>query len=166
MPDRKAGTLLSARALRILAGAIAPATAAALILGPPGAKAPGLRPPRPRRALFARRVGRWLAVGAGGTGLGGSVAQGWGKRSAFHGPAQRGNPFLRIGKIFPAGRRSDCFLSRPRPAEIHLRAERDRAGARPDPCAQGHRLGSARRRHHRCPDRRVQAGNGGEMAAA
>jgi hypothetical protein len=26
---------------------------------PPGAKAPGQRPPRPRRALHARRVGRW-----------------------------------------------------------------------------------------------------------
>jgi hypothetical protein len=82
-----------------------------LILGPPGAKAPGQRPPRPRRELFARRVGRWPAVGAGGTGPGGSVARRRGKRHAFPVSAQRGNPFPRIGKIFPAVRRSDCFFS-------------------------------------------------------
>jgi len=34
---------------------------ATLILGQPGAKAPGQRPTRPRRALLARRVGHWPA---------------------------------------------------------------------------------------------------------
>ena len=42
-----------------LAGAIAPATAIRWHQDGPGAKAPGQRPPRPRRALLARRVGRW-----------------------------------------------------------------------------------------------------------
>jgi hypothetical protein len=53
----------------------------------------------------------FVSLGAGRTGLGGSVARGRGKRGAFRGPAQRGNPFPRIGKSFPAGRRSDCFFS-------------------------------------------------------
>ena len=34
-----------------------------------------------------------------------------GETHAFPDPAQRGNPFPRIGKIFPTGRRSDCCLS-------------------------------------------------------
>jgi len=37
-----------------------------------------------------------------------------GETHAFLYPAQRGNPFPRIGKIFPAGRRSDCCLSTPK----------------------------------------------------
>jgi hypothetical protein len=43
----------------VMAGAIAPATALRWHQDQPGAKAPGQRPPRPRRALLARRVGRW-----------------------------------------------------------------------------------------------------------
>jgi len=42
-----------------MAGAIAPATAPRRDQDQPGAKAPGQRPPRPRRALRPRRVGRW-----------------------------------------------------------------------------------------------------------
>jgi hypothetical protein len=42
-----------------LAGAIAPATVQRRYQDQPGAKAPGQRPPRPWRALLARRVGRW-----------------------------------------------------------------------------------------------------------
>jgi hypothetical protein len=42
-----------------LAGAIAPATAPRCPHASRGPKAPGQRPPRPRRALPARRVGRW-----------------------------------------------------------------------------------------------------------
>jgi hypothetical protein len=45
-----------------MAGAIAPATSARRSLASRGAKAPGQRPPRPRRALLARRVGRWPPV--------------------------------------------------------------------------------------------------------
>ena len=43
----------------LMAGAIAPATASRRDQDRPGAKAPGQRPPRPRRALRPRRVGRW-----------------------------------------------------------------------------------------------------------
>jgi len=42
-----------------LAGAIAPAKSLHWHQDQPGAKAPGQRPPRPWRALLARRVGRW-----------------------------------------------------------------------------------------------------------
>jgi hypothetical protein len=42
-----------------MAGAIAPATAPRRPQARRGPKAPGQRPPRPRRALLARRVGRW-----------------------------------------------------------------------------------------------------------
>jgi len=42
-----------------MAGAIAPATAPRRDQDQPGAKAPGQRPPRHRRALPARRAGRW-----------------------------------------------------------------------------------------------------------
>jgi hypothetical protein len=42
-----------------MAGAIAPATAPRCPHARRGPKAPGQRPPRPRRALLARRVGRW-----------------------------------------------------------------------------------------------------------
>jgi hypothetical protein len=45
-----------------MAGAIAPATVLRPYQDQPGAKAPGQRPPRPRRALLARRAGRWPAV--------------------------------------------------------------------------------------------------------
>ncbi len=59
---KKAATSCAcARALRILAGAIAPATAPRCPLSSRGPKAPGQRPPRPWRALLARRVGRWPA---------------------------------------------------------------------------------------------------------
>ncbi len=42
-----------------MAGAITPATAPRWHQDRPGAKAPGQRPPRPRRALCTCRVGRW-----------------------------------------------------------------------------------------------------------
>ena len=42
-----------------MAGAIAPATSPRWDEDQPGAKAPGQRPTRPRRALLARRAGRW-----------------------------------------------------------------------------------------------------------
>jgi len=45
-----------------MAGAIAPATGLRREQERPGAKAPGQRPPRHRRALLARRVGRWPAL--------------------------------------------------------------------------------------------------------
>jgi len=44
-----------------MAGAIAPATALRWHQDQPGATAPGQRPPRPRRALCTRRIGRWPA---------------------------------------------------------------------------------------------------------
>jgi len=54
-----------------------------VILGQPGPKAPGQRPPRPRRALLARRGRALASVGAGGTGLGGSVPRGRGNAVRF-----------------------------------------------------------------------------------
>jgi hypothetical protein len=54
----------------------------------PGAKAPGQRPPRPRRALLARRVGRWPALRWVRRSLP-RCSAGAGKRSAFPVPAQR-----------------------------------------------------------------------------
>jgi len=168
------------------AGAIAPATASGRDQDGPGAKAPGQRPPRHRRALRPRRVGRWPLLlpdlpvwvalssagggnavrflfppgrafsripgrsgrghrpcpsaepGSGPTGGPQSPAsarpapagaglplRGWrrplwhlpagaGKRASL--PAQRANPFPRIGKSFPAGKRPDfCFDTRPGP---------------------------------------------------
>jgi hypothetical protein len=107
VPARNGGTVRIRTASAVaMAGAIAPATALRCPLASRGPKAPGQRPPRPRRALLARRVGRWPAVGAGGTGLRGSVPRGRGKRGAFRGPARRGNPLPRIGKRFPAGERA------------------------------------------------------------
>ena len=50
-----------------------PCHSAALIPGQPGAKAPGQRPPRPWRALHARRDGRWPAVAPGPDDLRGTV---------------------------------------------------------------------------------------------
>jgi hypothetical protein len=70
-----------------LAGAIAPATTLRRDQDRPGAKAPGQRPTRPRRALRPRRVGRWPSVVPGPAGLRGTVAQGRGKRRAFPSPA-------------------------------------------------------------------------------
>jgi len=61
-----------------MAGAIAPATAPRWHLDRPGAKAPGQRPTRPRRALLARRVGRWPFVVLGPTDLQGTAPRGRG----------------------------------------------------------------------------------------
>ena len=65
-----------------MAGAIAPAKAPRWHLDRPGAKAPGQRPTRPRRALPARRVGRWPFVVPGPTDLQGTVARGRGNRGS------------------------------------------------------------------------------------
>jgi len=62
------------------AGAIAPATALRWDQDRPGAKAPGQRPTR--RALLARRVGRWPFVVPGPTDLQGTVPRGRGKRGS------------------------------------------------------------------------------------
>jgi hypothetical protein len=59
-----------------MAGAIAPAKSLRLDQDRPGAKAPGKRPTRPRRALRPRRVGRWPFVVPGPAGLQGTVARG------------------------------------------------------------------------------------------
>ena len=123
LPSRKAGKPSACARLAHPGRGHRPCHSATLTLGRPGAKAPGQRPPRPRRALLARRVGRWPAVGAGRDGPGGSVAQGRGKRGAFPVPAQRGNPFTRIGKSFPAGRRSDCFFSTLSDSHFHSRCD-------------------------------------------
>ncbi len=61
-----------------MAGAIAPAKALRRDQDQPGAKAPGQRPTRPRRALHARRVGRWPFVVPGPAGLQGTVPRGRG----------------------------------------------------------------------------------------
>ncbi len=65
-----------------LAGAIAPATAPRWDQDQPGATAPGQRPTRPRRALPARRVGRWPSVVPEPAGLQGTVPRGRGKRGS------------------------------------------------------------------------------------
>jgi hypothetical protein len=90
---------------------------------PAGGQSP--RPaPAPPPAGASRPPGRALAFrGAGCTGPGGSVAQGRGKRGAFPVPAQRGNPFPRIGKSFPAGRWSDCFFSTLSDSHFHSRCD-------------------------------------------
>jgi len=54
-----------------------------------GPKAPGQRPPRPRRALLARRVGRWPAVVPGPAGLQGTVPRGRGNAMRFLFPPER-----------------------------------------------------------------------------
>jgi len=103
-PDRKAGTFSACARLAHPGRGHRPCHSATLNPRQPRAKAPGQRLPRPRRAL--------ASVGAGCTGRGSSVTRrGGGTRVAFPDPAQRGNPFLRIGRIFPAGRRSDCCFS-------------------------------------------------------
>ncbi len=65
-----------------MAGAITPATVLRRYQDQPGAKAPGQRPPRPWRALLARRVGRWPSAGPGPASLQGTVARGRGKRGS------------------------------------------------------------------------------------
>jgi hypothetical protein len=93
-----------------LAGAIAPATAPRFPM-PAG----GPKPPASARPALG---GRFPPAGSG-AGLCRCGWQGsWGQRSApagethaFPGPAPRGNPFPRVGKSFPAGRRSDCCFS-------------------------------------------------------
>jgi len=54
-----------------------------------GPKAPGQRPPRPRRALCPRRVGRWPFVVPGPAGLQGTVARGRGNAMRFLLPPER-----------------------------------------------------------------------------
>ena len=71
-----------------MAGAIAPAKVLRWHQDQPGAKAPGQRPTRPRRALPARRAGRWPFVVPGPAGLQGTVPHGRGKRRAFPDPAR------------------------------------------------------------------------------
>ncbi len=90
-----------------------------LTLGPPGvAQSPRPAPPCPRRAPAPPPPGAssppGRALACRWCGLHGS----WGKRRARAGephafpvPARRGDPFPRIGKIFPAGGRPDCFFS-------------------------------------------------------
>ncbi len=82
LPDRKAGNSSAPRALLILAGAIAPAKVLRWDQDQPGAKAPGQRPTRPRRALRPRRVGRWPSAVRGPAGLQGTVPRGRGKRGS------------------------------------------------------------------------------------
>jgi hypothetical protein len=82
-----------------------PCHSATLAPGQPGAKAPGQRPPRPRRALLARRVGRWPIVVPGPADLQGTFARGRGKRGAFPFPARSGESTLTAamaGAIAPA----------------------------------------------------------------
>ena len=84
-----------------MAGAIAPAMAPRRDQDRPGPKAPGQRPPRPRRALRPRRVGRRplsfleLAVDRKPSRAGGKT------RPAFQGPVRRGNPLPQTGKNSP-----------------------------------------------------------------
>ncbi len=59
-----------------------PCHSATLPLASRGPKAPGQRPPRPRRALLARRVGRCPAVVHGPAGLRGTVLHGRGGAAA------------------------------------------------------------------------------------
>jgi len=66
-----------------MAGAIAPATALRWHQDQPRATAPGQRPPRPRRALCTRRVGRWPFVVPGLVGLLGTVPRGRGNALRF-----------------------------------------------------------------------------------
>ena len=67
-----------------------PCHSAALILGPPGAKAPGQRPTRPRRALRTRRVGRWPFVVPEPAGLLGTVPRGRGNAGRVSGSRPMG----------------------------------------------------------------------------
>ena len=111
LPDRNAGNASACAQLAHPGRGHRPCHSATLILGAPGAQSP--RPaPAPPPAGASRPPGRALACGVPGpAGLRGTVPHGRGKRSAFPGPARRGNPFPRIGKVFPADRRSDCFFS-------------------------------------------------------
>ena len=60
-----------------------PSHSATLPLGPPGAKAPGQRPTRHRRALRPRRVGRWPFGVPEPAGLQGTVPHGRGNAMRF-----------------------------------------------------------------------------------
>jgi hypothetical protein len=88
LPDRNAGNSSACARLAHPGRGHRPCHSAALIPGPPGAQSP--RPaPAPPPAGASRLPGRALAsVGAGGTGLGGSVPRGRGKRGAFPVPAR------------------------------------------------------------------------------
>jgi hypothetical protein len=90
LPDRKAGNASACTRLAHPGRGHRPCHSARLIPGQPGAQSP--RPaPAPPSAGASRPPGRALACRcAGCTGLGGSVAQGRGKRGAFPVPAQRG----------------------------------------------------------------------------
>ncbi len=89
-----------------LAGAIAPATVLRRYQDQPGAKAPGQRPTRPRRALRPRRVGRWPIVVPGPTDLQGTVPLGRGNagRVSWSRPERSspGCPVSLAGAIAPA----------------------------------------------------------------
>jgi hypothetical protein len=62
LPDRNAGNASAGAQLAHPGRGHRPCHSAPLTPGPPGAQSPGQRPPRPRRALPARRVGRWPAL--------------------------------------------------------------------------------------------------------
>ena len=62
LPDRKAGNSSAYARLAHPGRGHRPCHSATLILGQPGAKAPGQRPSRPGRALHARRDGRWPSL--------------------------------------------------------------------------------------------------------
>ena len=76
---------------------------------PAGGQRPGQRPLRHRRALLARRVGRWPAGVPGPAGLRGTVPHGLGKSGAFPDPPGGAIPFPGSGR-FP-GRQAVGLLS-------------------------------------------------------
>ena len=99
-----------------MAGAIASATASRRDQDRPGAKAPGQRPPHPRRAL--------ASVSPGPADLQNTFPRGRGKRDAFPVPARGGSPLPRIGKPVPAVPAAGVRYQHPaRPT-----------GAEPSPC--------------------------------
>ena len=122
-----------------LAGAIAPATALRWHQDRSGAKAPGQRPPRPRRALRPRRVGRWPAVSPD-LPVYGAPSRAGGETRCVSPPGvavlcNPGNPISLAGAIafatpqcrLPAGGRSDYFFSTRLTRMRHFpRAARDR----------------------------------------
>jgi hypothetical protein len=114
-----------------------PCHSATLIPGPPGAQSP--RPaPAPPSAGASRPPGRALAsVGAGGTGLGGSVPRGRGKRGAFPGPARTGGGRSESEPPTPLQWQGPSPLPQrhadPRPAG----GPKPPASARPDPVGAG-----------------------------
>jgi len=119
-----------------------PCHSARLILDQPGAIAPGPRPPRHRRALCTRRVGRWPSVGPGPAGLRGSVPHGRGKRGSRFlippGEAKALSPLLcqgpsplpqRHNTPCPAGAQSPRPAPAPPPAGAGLCRSRTRRSA-------------------------------------